>query len=646
MPLTDSSQFDFVAVGLSDAGAWIVWFVTTDADGTGGTIELDEGPPESGSDDETALAILQTIYASDDGFQDANGDPLVVRIEGSPPFWHHSLDDLESHGFPNPFIAGSLEAWADLNRFRSVFTKDKGSVDEHSTTETRTLQLPANVEPMERTPASDNYNFPLENIRVIQETEMRVAFEVIIDASENVTEDGLDEYSLLIAFATWCQANKSAGTDFGTDYSASASFTTREITIDQDNGNGDIVFEPASLGYGLSNSKVTSWTLSCDRVSGAAFDATALYALMLDTKVSIPTTEGIEKPYIGHKDHKVIGSEFDFGNQRRIIMENDLLVLRTKDVNDKLFEVPMGSLYGRSLSYAKMPVNLSSIKTIPAKGYYDTFYFGHVETADGLIQIPSPPNLVIQEDTHVTYAFHNISDDYKCEIQDWEDDNLITLHPGEYAKFQVTLRGEGGGGEIIGTDIPVREMFHSGGRIGNMGTGWWRHGTLTTVYLRALRFDNNGAHERYHEDTFERTTAGVPSVQNHGAWQDETDWDVVGSFKLLKPAVVEIAWEYVLQITGSNSGGFSDANGIRLYRAPGDGGDTEQIWNATQDAWSGENDQRSFEVLRSNKYEANDRFFSLFKYNTTSNISIASVEIEQYRRLITARPIIRKEWTP
>ena len=308
MPLTENSQFQLLQVGVLDAGVVVVWYGTTDADGTGGEINLRNGSPESGSDEDTALKILQAIYASDDGFQDGNGDPFGVTIELNGPFWANSLDDLEPHGFPNPFIAGSLEAWADLNRFRSVFTKDKATVGEHSTTETRTVQLPANVEPMERTPASDNYNFPLENIRVIQETETRVAFEVIIDASEDVDEDGLDGYSLLIAFATWCQANKSSGTDFGTDYSASASFTTREITIDQDNGNGDIVFEPASLGYGLSNSKVTSWTLSCDRVSGAAFDATALYALMLDTKVSIPTTEGIEKPYIGHKDHKVIGS--------------------------------------------------------------------------------------------------------------------------------------------------------------------------------------------------------------------------------------------------------------------------------------------------------------------------------------------------
>ena len=645
MALTSSSQFVRVVVGFDYTVHILGWVHFTTTDGDIGTIYLTKGYPEAGTDDRTDLEILQTIYASSDGFQDENGDSLTVTIgTGAKPAFISSIDDFEANGIPNPFIAGSWERWLTLPRFGGTFTEDGAEVEKHSTTETRTIQLPANVEPAERTPASPNYGFPLENIRVVQETETRISFEIFIDASDNVTENGLDALSILIAFRAWLQANLSTGSDYGTDFSASGSFTSRESTIDQDNGNGDVVFEPASLAYGLSNSNVTSWKLGCDRVSGAALDATAMYALMLETDVSIPTTEGIEKPYIGHKDHKVIGKEFDFGNKRRIIMESNLLVLRTRDADDKLFEVPLGSHYGRELSYAKMPVNLSSIKTIPEIGYYDTFHFGRVETANGLIVIPSPPNLVIQEDTRVTYAFHNISDDYNLEIQDWEEENLITLHPGEYAKFQVALHGEGGGGEIRAVDVQDRVMLHVGNQVGDIQTAWWRNTFNSAQYYREIRHTDNG--EQIHEDTFLKSTESIRDVVAQGTWQSETDWDVNNSFVLLKKADLTISWEITLEITADNSGGFSNGNDLRVYRQPGGSGIAEQLATAPREDWSGRYEQRIYHILQTNRYDAGDRFFALFKYNTTSNISASNCEIQHYRRRVTAKPIIQKEWIP
>ena len=370
-----------------------------------------------------------------------------------------------------------------------------------------------------------------------------------------------------------------------------------------------------------------------------------MYALMLETNVSIPTTEGIEKPYIGHKDHKVIGKEFDFGNKRRIIMESNLLVLRTRDADDKLFEVPLGSHYGRELSYAKMPVNLSSIKTIPDDRLLRHVPFWQSRNRRRLNCYPfSTEPCYPRGYARVTYAFHNISDDYNLEIQDWEEENLITLHPGEYAKFQVALHGEGGGGEIRAVDTPDRVMLHVGNQVGDIQTAWWRNTFNSAQYYREIRHTDDG--EEIHEDTFLKSTESIRDVVAQGTWQSETDWDVRNSFVLLKKADVTISWEITLEITADNSGGFSNGNDLRVYRQPGGSGIAEQLDTAPREDWSGRYEQRIYHILQTNRYDAGDRFFALFKYNTTSNISASNCEIQHYRRRVTAKPIIQKEWIP
>ena len=59
--------------------------------------------PEDGSDDLAQLEILQEIYASDDGFLDADGATVVPVVYRFP--FGNTLADLENYGSWNPFEA-------------------------------------------------------------------------------------------------------------------------------------------------------------------------------------------------------------------------------------------------------------------------------------------------------------------------------------------------------------------------------------------------------------------------------------------------------------------------------------------------------------------------------------------------------------
>ena len=103
MALTNSDRFTYIYLqwsGFEQRIASVYW-------------QTDETPPESetiGTADtvetgqEADLAILQEIYASSEGFRNADGDSITAVVDQLPGITN--ADDLEPNGFPNPLIAG------------------------------------------------------------------------------------------------------------------------------------------------------------------------------------------------------------------------------------------------------------------------------------------------------------------------------------------------------------------------------------------------------------------------------------------------------------------------------------------------------------------------------------------------------------
>ena len=82
----------------------------------------DEGPPESGTDAADDLAVLQEIWASEDGFRDADGDSITVGVNDIPVA--ESVEDIEKYGLLNPLSEGSFERWQAKEQIHGAFQQE------------------------------------------------------------------------------------------------------------------------------------------------------------------------------------------------------------------------------------------------------------------------------------------------------------------------------------------------------------------------------------------------------------------------------------------------------------------------------------------------------------------------------------------
>ena len=85
------------------------------------------------------LVILQAIYASADGFRDADGNavvPLLLRNEGLPP--GVTVANMEVYGYPNPLIAGADDRWQNARNVEGAF-QTHASVEEDATSGRRDI---------------------------------------------------------------------------------------------------------------------------------------------------------------------------------------------------------------------------------------------------------------------------------------------------------------------------------------------------------------------------------------------------------------------------------------------------------------------------------------------------------------------------
>ena len=64
--------------GIRSRIGYVSWTTDEDPPVYGG-VNLDQGYPDEGTDDYDTLAVLQEIYASDDGFQTLMVNPLPLK---------------------------------------------------------------------------------------------------------------------------------------------------------------------------------------------------------------------------------------------------------------------------------------------------------------------------------------------------------------------------------------------------------------------------------------------------------------------------------------------------------------------------------------------------------------------------------------
>ena len=219
----------------------LLW-ITDEDPSVRGYINLEEGYPDEGTDDYDTLAVLQEIYASDDGFVDADGESVEIEERDIP--YGVTVAEMEDNNYANPFVAGSWQRWEKERAMRGSW-QQHGDLDEDAGSGLRTLKYGGNIELTETESDQDTVDADLTEWTVTELSSSRVRFTLQIRATEEIHEDDLHEYRAVAAFLAWLESVREGGTAVGEDTMAGIATygDDRRYQFPQADGDDDISLE-------------------------------------------------------------------------------------------------------------------------------------------------------------------------------------------------------------------------------------------------------------------------------------------------------------------------------------------------------------------------------------------------------------------
>ena len=622
-----------------------VSFHIDNTDQDGGIIYVSEGLPDEGTLQRDNLEILQSMYARSQGITNADGDTISIDFQGRyEPSYLDSFEALIAHGYFNPLVADYHDQVSTGKKITGTFVSD-GEFEQDATTGIKTVKVAANIEPANRTPHGATFDYPLSSWTVAQITEDNIRFRLVVPHSLEITPSQLDNHTPLIAFVKWLDSIRTTGSAIGTNYDHDGSFENRRFTLSQETGDSGVVFEfDTTFSHNVDpddqTSDVRAYDIFFDRLSGDAYNLSAVRNLLAETKIAVPTTPGIQESRIGSIGNVLEGRELVFNPGQRIYESMGHIMIDSVDEFGRPYSIPIAANVGRSIRYADLSLNLDGYRIVPVSGHLDTIHFGHAETSDGIVLLPTPTTLVTQENTHVIISFHNISTQFELTVEDWNGDTVMILYPGDYARFQVTSDGDGG--ELIGQQVPFRTMTHSADFIGDFADmPRWQSPEPRTLIL--LPF-NDSTTSQLHADAFTLGTVDPPAGDADDLVDETRPWaDWEGSFTVNQPGLLIIDWSFQLHLV-SDDGVFGSYHGMRLYRVRGTA-DPESLGELLNREFGGDDESLYNRFQITLQAEVGDVFFAVYRHSSRT-ISLSDVRFQVLRRFVRLFPHIQREWIP
>ena len=631
MPLTTTSRFTTLWLNFTIGGGLSELSYRT-TDGTSDRIQFEEGYPAAGTDELTALETLQTIHASADGFLDADGDEFVIAVGNVSPLIQ-SIADLEPHGLPNVFIAGSWQGWIAFHKMGGAWLQD-GEYEEDADTEQKTLTLKGNIKVGSRTPDETTFAFALGNRwTATQLSAQKFWLTLRLNVWEEITAAGLDSFSPAIAVATWMDNNRTSGSSVGSDYDAIGTWDSRTFRVRQATGQNNMHYIVTDVDIDVIDGNVTRLNLKCERnPPSAVLDIPSLRTHLMGLSVNIPTTTDIEEGSLGAEDQPMIASKVQIGPDHTLEIENGLLVVSGADAGGQGVSRPLLGFYTASRLYSQLDANAAGYKVLPVRTGYSVFHFDG--TANGSIQMPSPPDAVEHDGLEVLYEFHNITTDYNCVIRDFNGDAQFTLYPGDYASFRIGLRLNGTGGEMVGVSLEKRKLRMQYQVVGPSNYiyftsfPFYQFQTTHRWYI----ISPNPSSIEFHNDVF-RVRTNAPPVGDQGSLDADSDFAHRGVIEILKNG--DLSFETGINIySGTATGLIGSGWGLRVEKVNADNTERSTFGHNREEAFSGDGARREVETFRFNGVDAGDRLLPClrFKFSDTtysfSNLGLSDQYIE------------------
>ena len=581
--------------------------------------------------------ILRDIYASNAGFVDSNGDSVTPLVR----FFTHGTtpESLEDFGLFNPLHEGSYEQWVKNLRVDGRFVQGLSETD-HGFLEVRHRGV--GFIPEADKPIGNAYDYPVSDWSVAQEStnfslNLLVPYELEID-----TVNDLNAFYSVQAMVSWLEAIRvsGSGTTVGSDITTATSFSSRIFAFRQkESDSADLRFQlllAPSLNDIEGNYTRIALHFELATDNTAVLDVEAIGIYLADVAVGTISTEGLlVDPNHGNTDvpfhtRKIIGP-----GRRSLEFISDTLVYTGRDIASGMYRLPVAPSYGRSATWDSLEKNSSGHGLVPIQPSIDTIHLD--DTVAHFVRFREPSQHLISTNTHRVYTFHNIGTSSR-NINDWNNNLLIALEPGQSVQFLVSLEANGDG-EILALHPPNRHYKCYDNNVGDIGSiPFFTNGS---ELYRLIPIDTNI--EVVDTDAFRRGT-GVALASGNHVWADETDWDFPEILEILRNGWVNITVGFGISLNNSVTGSIAEWNGIRIFHQRGNNPPSALVSN-TKPAISGAGTQETYYANWRFEAQEGDKVFFVFRYRDNTNISWSNVIVGSSYMIASIEPVIRREYS-
>ena len=640
MALTINSVFTNVTIscdrsdGIPDA---ILWYLDDD-NNTRQSIYFGAHSEiiDTGNSD---LVALQSIYASTDGFLDGDGNSIIPMVigfsQGTTP------ESLDEYGSFNPLREGAYEQFVKNLRVQGKITQGLSQAD-HGFLEVRHKGLGFIPEPDK--PEGDAFDYPVSDWSVAQEGDdfslsLLVPYELEID-----TVSKLNDFYSVQAMVSWLEAIRvsGSGTTVGSDITADGSFTSRTFTFRQkESDTADLRFSLRTTPSIILNTIEGNYTRVSLHFEPATdntvmLDVEAIGLYIADEAIGTISTVGLlvnpnhGNSNVPYQTNKIIGP-----GRRSLEFISDTLVYTGRDISSGMYRLPIAPGYGRSATWAYLEKNSSGHGLVPIQPSIDTIHLDDTVIND--VRFREPTQHVLSTNTHRVYTFHNIGT-VSRNINDWNDDLLIALEPGQSIQFLVSLEANGDG-EILALHPPNRHYKAYDNNVGSIGDiPFFTDGNQLYRLIPIV-----GNEEYIDTDAFRRGTGVELAIGNH-VWEDESDWDFPEILEVLRNGWVNATAGFDISLDDDVTGSISTWNGIRLFHQRGTSLPTALVSN-TKPTVSGAGTRETYYVNWRFEAQEGDKIFFTFRYRDGTNIEWDSVRVGSSFLIVSIEPVIRREYS-
>ena len=523
MTITNTTPIKNALVSFDRGELSQVTWITDETPQQEGYILFHEGWPLVGSEKFAELAILQELYDEDTGtFDDADGNAVTptVRVTGSE-FAGITILDLESHGFVNPFLDGSLE------RVRNNLGKVKGyfqqfaEVTEEATSERKDIVSIGGLRTKKGTPPSGSVKVGIRawDVRsggAAASGDENIVFTYVSDADSGYSafDDFFADPEFLV-FLQWLQGKKHVGVNLWTgslddvNNLSLVSFSGSETSGVRFRVNQAPTGETANnITFFLSASSYGNGHVSLQgEVYEGTLDTLELNARLHEATEIIDTTKAAVRPPIQAPDFvadRVQFPGFDVVSR----LERPSLRMPSGFLT-------IGKPYGRIIKADQLHKTGSySWLDFTKQGYEYGVTQVHL-AGDGVVnetfRLDTVPAMCLEQGQSRDLDIRNddlVGDSASTvkHIQKADGTEILQLDPGETLPLRINW-DPGDKREILSRRSIVRTYELVGTQSGNLATNQYLNDPdgLSSLKVRPWQIPATRSVDRFHADTFERS---------------------------------------------------------------------------------------------------------------------------------------------